>query len=171
METNPPRLFDVAYETPTGLAYEQVTAAYWTMHENAVNKEISPLVFFKDANGKPVFAVSLGAVISIREIRDRPVVQLDWEELRIASVILTEAGYMEDAAPDSDTAALRRKAGELGRKLQAADRVITVNEDPLAEIVKKVQDGLLSIDEARAELGKLPWNTPETQDRRPWDSK
>jgi hypothetical protein len=70
MESTPPRLFEVAYETPTGMAHETVVAAYWTMHENAVSKEISPLVLFKDDKGKPVFAVSLPAVISIKEIRE-----------------------------------------------------------------------------------------------------
>lgn len=168
---NPPRKFEIIHGDGPRVTRDQVTAAYWTDRPSVQDDEYGPFVLFKDSDGKPVLAVRIDQVIAIREIRDVPVVELDWDELRVASTALIEFGRTASEALDSDTETFREKAEAIGWKLHGADRIVTISEDPLADIVDQFQRGLLSIDEARTELGKLPWGLPETEDRRPWDAK
>lgn len=158
---NPPRKFEVVCgDSPANFSRDYVAAAYWS-DRYTIEDEPGAFVYFKDSDGKPVLAVSTGLVRSIREIRDVPVIDLDWDELRVASTALIEFGRTANDARDSDAEKFRREAERIGWKLHGADRIVTLPEDPLADIVTRVQKGLLTVDEAREELRALPWGEPE----------
>jgi len=158
---NPPRKFEVTCgDAPANFSRDIVTAAYWTERLSA-DDDPGAFVYFKDSDGKLILAVAAHLVRSIREIRDVPVVELDWDELRVASTALIEFGRTANEARDSDTATFRQKAEQVGWKLHGADRIVDFPADPVAEIVERVQKGLLTINEAREELRALPWGEPE----------
>lgn len=163
---NLPRKFEVIHGDGPRISRDQVTAAYWTDRPNAQDDEYGPFVLFKDSDGKPVLAIRIDQVHAIREVRDTPVIELDWDELRVASTALIEFGRTASEAKDSDSKKFRETAEAIGWKLHGADRIVTIPEDPVADIVDQVQRGLLTIDEARTALGKLPWGLPETE--QPW---
>lgn len=150
---------------------EIIHAAFWSVDAMTLQgrPEAAGFVVFKSVDHQSVFGVRSDSVEYIREIVDRPVVDLDWDELRIASVALSNEGARGGKAKARDQAEYHDKAAKLAQKFIAADRNVSLTpRDPVADIINQVQGGWISIDEARERLGELPWGLPETEERREW---
>lgn len=152
-------------------ASEIIHAAFWSVDAVTLQgrPEAAGFVVFKAVDHQSVFGVRSDSVEYIREVVDRPVVDMDWDELRIASVALSNEGARGGKAKTKDQAEYHEKAAALAQKFIAADRNVTIApRDPIADIINQVQGGWISIDEARDRLKELPWGEPEDGEHSPW---
>lgn len=166
------RCFEVVSHTASP-THTTIHAAYWQVNGatsiSTNMPEADGFTVFKDTAHQAVYAVRSDSVRSIREIVDRPIVDLDWDELRIASVALSNEGARGGKAKTKGEAEYHEKAAKLAKKFIDADRNVSLTpHDPVASIIERVRDGWISIDEAREELKSLPWDLPETGERREW---